>query len=235
MVKRMRAPIVAHTSADTSMEHGRTGRTLSLSALALVVLFGITAYSGANIILFERLEGRVAGGAIVGNAQEWIERVSDWKNTAGVAMRARSVTLDIVLAENPDNGAAIENALDMLIEASPTSVGAWQAWASFQKARGGSMDAVLAAFRMSALTGSHEGYFMMQRAAFGLEHWNEMPEMDRRIVVRDLLATATLPELGGGDSYRRIIAAKSQAERDDIRAALMAFGSTKAVLQSMGL
>jgi len=226
--KREHGPVIVHTATG----RGETGRTLSLSALAFIVVFAVAAYSGANIVTFERLEDRVASGGIVGDAQKWIERVSAWKDTAGVGMRARSLTLDIVLAETPGDGAAIENALDSLIVASRTSGAAWQTRATFQKARGGSMESVLPAFRMSALMGSHEGYFMMQRADFGLKYWSEMPETDRRIVVRDLLAS--IPELGS-DSFRRIIAAKSQAERDDIRAALMASGSTKAALQSIGL
>ena len=90
------------------------------------------------------------------------------------------------MAETPNDNAAIEGALDELAAVSPTSTATWQALAEIRKARGEPMERVLAAFRMSALTGSHEGYFMMQRAIFGLAHWNELPEEDRRIVVRDI-------------------------------------------------
>ena len=198
------------------------------------MVFAITAYSGADIVAFERLEDRVGSGGVVREAQTWIERVSNWKNTTGVTTRARSLTLDIVLAETPDDGPAIGNALDDLIEATPTSAAAWQARAGFQKARGGSMENVLAAFRMSALTGSHEQYFMVQRAIFGVEYWNELPEVDRHTVVRDLLGTASWPEIA--ERYRRIVVRKSQAERDDIRAAVTASGlGTKDLLRALGM
>jgi hypothetical protein len=48
-----------------------------------------------------------------------------------------------------------------------------------------------------------------------------MPERDRDTVVRDLLATARLPEYRT-DDYSAVIALKSREERDNIRAALTA-------------
>jgi hypothetical protein len=104
------------------------------------VVFAVTAYGGATIVAFERLEARIGSGGVVGEAQRWIDRVSNWKNASGVATRARSVTLDIILAETPDDGAAIENALDDLLEASPTSVAVWLARAGFRKAHGDSTE-----------------------------------------------------------------------------------------------
>jgi hypothetical protein len=98
------------------------------------------------------------------------------------------------------------------------------------------MESVLAALRMSALTGSHEGYFMMQRALFGLKHWNEFPEADRRAVVRDILLSITPEDHRPRTRYREILAAKSQSERDDIKAALLASGfATKQILQALGV
>ena len=37
---------------------------------------------------------------------------------------------------------------------------------------------------------------MMQRAIFGLEHWSDLPETDRRIVMRDLLRRLLTGTLG---------------------------------------
>jgi hypothetical protein len=210
----------------------RSSWTLRVSALGLSVLFAVIAYGGANILAVERLERWVRShpGQPIENM---LGPVSTWKNTNGVATRARSLALDIILAKTPGDTAAIENALDEVAKASPTSVAAWQARVAFQQARGAPMERVLAAFRMSALTGSHEGYFMMQRANFGLEHWTELPEVDRRTVVRDLVGSATD---FGTDSYRKIVAGKSQAEGDDIRAAVTASGpATKALLQALGM
>ena len=134
----------------------------------------------------------------------------------------------------PD-AAAVESALDEVLKASPTSVVGWQARVDYQQARGVPMELVLASFRMSALTGSHEGFLMARRARFGLEHWSDLPERDRRTVVRDLLATAELPEFRS-KGYRNIVAQKSQDERDDIRGAVIASGlADEQLVRALGL
>jgi len=214
------------------------GRILRPSALGLVAVFAVTAYAGANIVAFERLEGRVAGEEVVSSAgagQPSVSgAVSNWKNTPGVATRARSLSLDIVLAETPGDRAAIDNSLRELAEGSPTSVAAWQALVAFREISGAPKESVLAAFRMSALTGSHEGYFMRLRATFGLEHWSELPEPARQIAIRDVLKTVGVVE--GGDHYRAILRNKTEAERKEIRAALTASGlPSQHVLQALAL
>ena len=87
---------------------------------------------------------------------------------------------------------------------------------------------------MSALVGSHEGYQMTERVKFGLEYWAELPDEDRHTVIRDLVGSAA--EFGA-DMYRNIVARKSQAERDDISAAVMASGrgSKELLLQLFGM
>jgi hypothetical protein len=210
----------------------RSSWTLRVSALGLFVVFVVIAYGGANIVAFERLEGWVRSqpGQPIENM---LGPFSTWKNTNGVATRARSLALDIILAKTPGDTAAIENALDEVAKASPTSVAAWQARAVHQRALGAPMERVLPGFRMSVLTGSHEGYYMTQRAKFGLEYWSELPEVDRRIAIRDLVGSATD---FGPDRYHNIVASKSQAERDEIRAAVMASGrDSKALLQDLRL
>jgi hypothetical protein len=207
-------------------------RALDLSVILLFVTFSIIAYHGVSIISYERLERRVDG--LAGSSTESIlGLVSGWKQTAGVATRARNLALEIILAEDPANGVAIEDALDEVVKASPTSTAAWQARAAYQRARGAPMERVLPGFHMSVLTGSHEGYYMAQRAMFGLEHWTELPEEDQRTVIRDLVGSAM--EFGP-DRYRYIVDGKTQAERDEIRAAIIASGhSSRALLQALGI
>lgn len=158
--------------------------------------------------------------------------VSSLKNTAGVAARARNLTLNIILAETPSNTVAIENALNELIKASPTSTAAWQARVAYQRARSVPMARVLPGFRMSVLTGSHEGYYMSQRALFGLEHWTELPKEDQHTVIRDLVGST---REWGPDRYRSIVAAKSESERDEIRAALLGSRRSSTLLEGLGL
>ena len=209
-----------------------TGRTLSLPALGFLVVFAVAAYGGANIVAFERLPGWVR--SVPGQSVDSLTGpISTWKNTNGVATRARTLVRDIILAKTPGDTAAIENAWDEVVKASPMSAAAWQARAAYQRARGAPMERVLPGFRMSVLTGSHDGYYMKERAKFGLEYWSELPEVDRSTVIRDLVGSAA--EFGL-DRYRNIVAGKSQAERDEIRAAVMAYGrGSKAVLQALGI
>jgi hypothetical protein len=51
----------------------------------------------------------------------------------------------------------------------------------YQRARGISMERAVPGFH---LTGSHKGFYMAQRAVFGLEHWTELPEEDQHTVIR---------------------------------------------------
>ncbi len=216
------------------------GRIFRPSVLGLGLVFAVTAYAGANIVAFERLQARLAGEEIASagsGRRSQLGAVSGWKNTAGVASRARSLSLDVVLAETPGNSAAIDNALHELAAGSPISVAAWQALLAFRGATGAPKQSWLAALRMSALTGSHEGYFVMQRATFGLEHWADLPEADRHTITRDVLLTALNWDFGRrGERYRAILARKSDAERGDIRAFLVASGQASAeVMQALGM
>jgi hypothetical protein len=208
-----------------------TGRTFSLSAFLLLALFVATAYSGANVIAFERLENQVGGRSR--QPIEMLGALLTWENTTGVAARARNLSLNLVKVNTPGDTAAIENALDQVVKASPTSVAAWQTRAAYQRALGVPMERVLPGFRMSVLTGSHEGQYMTERVAFGLDYWTELPEEDRRTVIRDLVGSAS--EFGP-DMYRYIVAGKSPGERDEIRAAIMASGrGSNALLQKLGI
>jgi hypothetical protein len=203
-----------------------------LSAVGLFVLFSVIAYGGANILAIERLERGVSSppGQTIENM---LAAVSKWKDTSGVATRARRLTLDLVLARSGADSAAIENALDELVNASPASAGAWLTRAEYYRSLGAPMERVLPGFRMSVLTGSHEGYLMAQRVRFGLEQWTNLPEEDRRTVIRDLVGSASEY---GPDRYRKIVARKSQAERDEIRAAIEASArSSELVLQKLGM
>jgi hypothetical protein len=222
-----------YPQSETSAGAHVAKRILSPSTFALLLVFGLTAYGGANILRYEALSNRIWFGPADQPLTSVLDSVSAWTDTNNVAIPARSTMLDLIVAESPHDSTAIEGALDKLAAGSPTSTATWQALAEIRKARGESMESVLAAFRMSALTGSHEGYFMMQRAIFGLEHWNELPEEDRETVVRDILSSSGYI---AEPRYRKILAAKSEPERDNIRAALLASGlATTNVLHALGM
>ena len=140
----------------------------------------------------------------------------------------------MIRADTPDDKVAIENASAEAAEVSPTWAAGWQDLAAARLASGTPMEKLIAAFRMSNLMGSHEGFVMVRRAIFGLEHWADLPELDRRTVIRDVLATIGPDRMN--IRYHDILAAKSAAGREEIRAAFMASGlATKDVLQALGI
>jgi hypothetical protein len=205
-------------------------------AVAVFLVCIITAFNGANLLLFLRGADRVVDSLISspGSARQAGSFIANWKNTAGIADEARRLGLTVVRAETPDDKAANEAAESEIAENSPTSSRVWQDLAESRLKRGAAMESVLAAFHMSDLTGSHEGGAMMQRAIFGLEHWSALPEADRHVVIRSVAATIDT-EYRPQDRYRAILATKSELERDEVRAALVEFGlATPAVLQALG-
>jgi hypothetical protein len=215
---------------------GSVARLIRPGTIGLCLIFATTAYWGVEIVRFERLNDQVgrAEDASPEAADGLLESVAAWKDMPGVASRARGTALGIVL-NHPTSVAAVAHALFDVAEASPTSSAAWESLAEIEAVRGDDMDHVLDAFRMSALTGSHEGAVMKQRALFGLKHWTELPQQDRDVVVRDIAATAGVPQLSPQD-YRKIFEVKSDAEREQIRAALTAVGfDSKPFLKTLGL
>jgi hypothetical protein len=212
-----------------------TGWRLNLPALGLILVFAVIGYGGANVLSFERLKGRLdslRGPSI----DSMLGPISAWKDTPGVAGLARRLALNVVVAETPADITGVENALDDVLTASPTAADTWQTRVAYLQARG-STERVLASFRMSALTGSHEPFALVERAGFGLEHWSELPEAERRIIIRDVVQALGSGLLADGDDrYRAILAEKSKTERDGIRSTFIAAGlGRKDVLKALGL
>ncbi|HEY7299129.1 MAG TPA: hypothetical protein VH684_14585 [Xanthobacteraceae bacterium] len=210
---------------------------LNLCAIGLALLFGIGAYRGADLVAFERVASPLIGERSAQRISpidvSLAPFIASFLDVPGAAERARELRLAIVLRQTPNDRAAVEEAISAIAERSPTSTPAWLALAEARSARAAPIEDVLAAFRMSALTGSHEGYLMTDRAIFGLEHWAELPEQDRRTVIRDL--ATSVPQLGA-DRPRSILGEKSAPEREAIRSALVASGlASPKTLSSLGM
>jgi hypothetical protein len=202
----------------------------------LLVVFALTAYAGVNILEYFMLTNRIWFGSRGQPLADVLEEVSPWQNTSSVAALMRSLTLELIQTETPNDAAALESALEDMAAVTPTSTSAWLALAAIRKARGASMDDVVAALRMSALTGSHEGFFAKRRALFGLAHWNEMPQAGREIIVRDMITSITPEDVDPASRYRRILTAKPEAERAEINAAILKSGRASSyVLGALGI
>jgi hypothetical protein len=202
-------------------------------------VFGVTAYVGAEFLSFETHADQVQAMLAAPPAAPTASVVdksalSQWANVSGTSGEARELLLAVTRTESPDDYRAIERAISETAEASPAWDSEWLALTEARLASGASFQSVLAAFRMSDLTGSHEGPAMIQRAVFGLDHWAQLPAADRRTVVRDLLATMSDEHVER--RYRDLLAAQPGSLRDDVRGALAASGlATPQVLQSLGL
>ena len=149
-------------------------------------------------------------------------------NYAGVATRARSLLLKVLVSETPGDTPAIECA--SRTRASIAHFGGRMAgrWSPFGT-RGVIRSTMTSRLSHVSSYRVHEAYFMARRAIFGLERWSELPEAGAGIVVRDLVGTgaAVLRLQGIRDRrrrYRTNCCGKIPAERDDIRAAVMASG-----------
>jgi hypothetical protein len=215
------------------------GRILSPSAFGFCLVFGVTAYAGAEFLTFDVHANQVQAMMAARRTPTTANVVdksalSRWANVSGTSGEARELLLAVTRAESPADYRAIEQAISEAAAASPAWDSEWQALTTARVASGAPLESVLAAFRMSDLTGSHEGPAMIQRAVFGLDHWTQLPVADRRIAVRDLLATMSDEHVER--RYRDLLTAKPGPLRDDIRAALAASGlATPQVLQALGL
>jgi hypothetical protein len=217
-------------------------RQLSWSVFGVFLVFTVIVYHGAKLTVFLLKADQVDD--ILNKSSDSVAMpagvalksfVANWKNEPGVAELVRRQALAAVGAERTNDKAAIESAISAIVEYSPTSDATWQNLAEARLARGAPIESVLAAFRMSGLTGSHELASLVGRATFGLEHWSELPDQDRRTVIRDLLRS--VENHSYEIRYRKILAAKSEIERDSIRAALLSASgfASEGILQALGV
>jgi hypothetical protein len=201
---------------------------LIASSVTIFLACVITMYDGASLVTLNMSADRMqdaltrAGGPHSISAYDKAF-LANWKNESGVANWVRTLLLADVRVETPDDRSAIEAAITQILEISPTDT-EWPDLAQIRLARGAPMASVLAALRMSYMTASHSGRAMFQRAAFGLEHWTELPKSDQHTVTRDVALSMIGDYYHPDLRYREIVAAKSKNERDNIRAALIASG-----------
>ncbi|MEJ1937796.1 hypothetical protein WDZ92_46995, partial [Nostoc sp. NIES-2111] len=137
---------------------------------------------GVQVLRFEMVVSRVDwassilqnspnGGEVIWTSTK--KALDPWTNRLGFALIARAQLLAMQAAKSPLNIDSLEEAEVALIVASPTLSTSWQALAELRLARGNTAGG-LAAWRISRLTGGHEGYLMVDRATLGLLHWQQL-------------------------------------------------------------
>lgn len=139
-----------------------------------------------------------------------------------------------------NRGAAIETRLKRvaaLLAARPLSARGWLSLAGLRLVAGAPYPRVLAALRLSWLTGPNDGALLWQRGTFALVQWDLLPAAARAHTVRDLagLLRDGLASSAQRRLTRRVLAAKPTPTRRRIARLLREDGVPPAALAGIGL
>ena len=222
-------------------EPGRAGWQRRLTAVAVAALCGYAAAQGGDLALAaarargneDARPGSGPGdrpGMAGGTARRWL-------GLPGLGRSPSNLPLAQIAALDPETGKRQARELAALVAARPLSSQAWLALAVFRLIARDDPASVLAALRLSWLTGPNEGGVQWQRGVFGLALWDFLPGDARDRTARDLAGALR----GGLVADRQavaiapMIADKSAEGRAQIRALLEKQGVPPADLARIGL
>ena len=149
----------------------------SLCAVGFIILSVGMVWFGARLTLFSVEETRVEPG-------QWAMTFEDWRDTAGLRERARS------LIDNDKDtfilpSAALARA-ESVVEVDPTNSAAWLDVASIAARRNASAELSQAAVKMSEITGPYESGVMARRIVFLIDRWDQLPAESKEVCLSDL-------------------------------------------------
>jgi len=152
-------------------------RLLTTSIVALICLVAVVR--GWSIVEFSIARMHHDGGLR--------ERVATWRGTTGLAAEVDRYLLKQASsrADADDVQWRIRELSDVLA-VEPLSSIDWLSLAGARRALGEPDEQVLAALKMSYLTGPNEGAVMLQRGVFGLLEWERLPNAMQLETARDL-------------------------------------------------
>jgi hypothetical protein len=149
-----------------------------------------------------------------------------WEHKTGLAMLAlRQAANDAVDLERR------RGLLEALLEVEPTSSQSWISLAAVRNSLNMQPDAVVAAYRMSTLTGPNEGAIMFQRALFGVLLWEKLPAETRQHAAADLCGLTNFDP----GRFRIVLGIKPNDIRAAIRTELTSHGCPADRLKYIGL
>jgi O-antigen ligase len=163
--------------------------------------------------------------------------VRRWLGIPGLGGTVFELPLAQIALIDPELGEQRATELGAVLAARPLSPQAWLSLAVFRLVARERLPSVVAALRMSWVTGPHEGSVLWQRGVFGLAVWDFLPadagELTTRDIARaireDLVADRQLTAVTG------ILGAKPAETRALIRALLERQGLSPADLARIGL
>ena len=199
----------------------------------------VTSVLVVGLCLFAMSRGWTVIGlahALTGGADTLV--TSDWMGEPTVATSA----IDAAVGEM-GSAAGIEEAshhadrLTWLLTERPLSSTAWLALASMRLVTAAPYRDVLAALKMSSITGANEERVMWQRGMFGLMQWEALPPDARQRTIADLSGIMIYGEFRDDqvDAAERVLAAKAPEFRAQIATMLTDAGVQPKALRRIGL
>ena len=182
----------------------------SLTALAVIGLCLWPVWKGSSIIRFTLADAAS-------------EDVRPWRAASGVAFDAREDSLTAI--DDTSNDTTIRARLDeieKILAVRPLSSEYWVQLAEARVDAHEPLPKVIEALEMSTVTGPNEEAMITQRGLFGIWQWETLPADEQRRAIADLAAVR--PSDAKAAWLKTTLAAKSEAVRRDIRAALEAQG-----------
>lgn len=188
----------------------------------MIALCAFTIAQGWSVIDFAH--SRAANDA--GSARAWI------------GVPAFDATLRDITGQYGSTAVARRiDSLEQLLAARPMSSAAWLALAETRLTGGQPYKDVLAALRMSSLTGPNEAAVMWPRGIFCLLQWDALPPDFQRRAILDLAGpiTAGIVTDAGRRLIRGVVGAKTQQTRARVAALLQIEGVDPEELAGIGL
>jgi hypothetical protein len=91
------------------------------------------------------------------------------------------------------------------------------------------------AYELSFLTGSREGHLMLPRGLYAIAHWKQLSKELQMRAANDIVGISNPLTDDSKDAIRRVLAKRSDAERQDIKQALEIKGFAPKDLAALGL
>jgi hypothetical protein len=197
-----------------------------LTAIALIVISGVTIAQGWGIVRFF-----LASVNIV-SAEKRARTADAWRATSGVT----STALNDELADESNQSDIIaayrqRELLSAILSIKPLSSMDWLSLARAELMTHQRMEDVFGSLELSMLTGRNEGYVMEDRRLFGVSIWEKLSPGLKRQVANDL----AVGEIHDSQKFRGLVSAQPEQVRNELREALIAAGlSPKEIEKRLG-
>lgn len=154
--------------------------------------------------------------------------------TASMALEA---ALDHLTDAGADASRRRLELLTRLLSVRPLSSSAWLSFSGMRLVTGEPYSGVLAALKMSALTGPNEASAMWQRGLFGLLQWESLPSDFQQRAILDLSGPMLddLLDDRSVEQLRGVIDAKTPQVRAQVTSMLLTQGVDERALDRVGL